>query len=149
VAKVIQPSIAEKMLADVDHEAKRDFYYRANLDIGSDLEKWCSKLNWRIVQSEKVLQPPKSLITSLPAYLVWEFTITTPDGEICFRPVGYNVAGANGRINMYSYPDMNEVMLLLQPDSTWKIRTHSGIDWPHPWNEKTFVELVNALLKTE
>ena len=69
-----------------------------------------------------------------------------PRKYLVLEPIAYDVAGAKGRVDFYALPGLNRVMLLRSPELGWFVRTDSGINWPYPWNQKTFIGLADALL---
>ena len=71
----------------------------------------------------------------------------TPGKYLVLEPVAYNVAGSDGRVDFYALPGLNRVMLLRSPELGWFVRTDSGVNWPHPWNQETFIGLAEALLR--
>lgn len=96
-----------------------------------------------------VLPRPDKEITEEPlgTYPVPVMQIQTKKGTAVLEPVARNVRGSDGCVDLYAYPTLFRVRLLYrEADHTWTIRTDSGLNWPHPWNEETFVELVNGLI---
>ena len=71
----------------------------------------------------------------------------TPSEHLVLEPIASESYDRSGRVDFYAYPSAYRVMLLLPPGGEWIVRTDSGIDWPHPWSEATFVELAEALLR--
>ncbi len=82
----------------------------------------------------------------LGAYEIHALVLETPRGRLLLEPIAFDVAGARGRVDYSVWPSLFRVMLLREGDDRWVVRTDSGINWPHPWGEGTFVELANALL---
>jgi len=55
----------------------------------------------------------------LGIYVVKELVLNVGDEEVVFSPVGRNVVGASGRVDLRG--DMGEVTLVLQPGGRWGI----------------------------
>jgi hypothetical protein len=73
--------------------------------------------------------------------------ILTETGTAVLESIARNVRGSDGRVDLYAYPTLFRVRLLYyESNQTWIVRTDLGLDWPHPWSEETFVELVNGLI---
>lgn len=70
--------------------------------------------------------------------------IQTPTGKIHVEPIGCNIVGAEGRVDIESFPSLNRLLLVLV-NGEWKIKTDSRVDWPEPWSETAFIRLVDAL----
>jgi hypothetical protein len=152
MATTAKRSQDELLVALKDHETNTAMFTDAVEALYKDVTTWSLAKGWSLSGDSKVIKPywdKTGLLVELYAYHAPFLNITTPEGEIKFKPVGYNIAGAKGRVDMYSYPNSYEVILLLQTEGNWIVRTRSGIDWPHAWNKDTFVELAIALLKTE
>lgn len=76
--------------------------------------------------------------------VVW---IKTNHGRVILEPRARNVRGSDGIVDLSAYPTMYRVRLLYnESDQTWVARTDSGLNWPHPWSEATFIELANGLM---
>ena len=84
---------------------------------------------------------------SLGSYGIRVMEINANPGRLILEPVGLDILGARGRIDLYAWPSLFRVMLLrsFQEDS-WTIRTESGIDWPNPWGKDSFLAIAEQLL---
>lgn len=70
------------------------------------------------------------------------------DVKLVLEPMAYNSVSGIGRVDFYVWPALYRVRLLHSPDnSNWIIRTDSGLDWPLPWNQETFTQIVHGLLR--
>ena len=96
---------------------------------------WTTEIEQREVTEER-----------LGTYTVPVLGIDTPQGKLVLEPIGREIIGAEGRLDLYAWPSLFRVMLLRRSDMSWIIRTDSGINWPHPWNQQTFEELALGLL---
>ena len=82
---------------------------------------------------------------SLGEYGTQRLLIHAQPGDLVVEPVARYVPGAEGRVDFYAWPSHNRVRLLRRPEG-WVVRTDSGIDWPHPWNRETFLDLARRLM---
>lgn len=114
--------------------------------LAETVEHWASSQpGWSVErQFKEVLEPP------LGAYTVPILNIDTPKGRVVLEPMGRNTLRGEGRVELSAYPSAYRVHLLgRQNGSEWVIRTDSGLSWPFPWGEETFLALVNGLLEAE
>ena len=74
--------------------------------------------------------------------------ISAHSGRLLLEPIGLDVFGARGRVDLYASPCLYRVMLLRgpNPNEDWIIRTESGIDWPNRWGRGSFVAIAEQLL---
>lgn len=85
---------------------------------------------------------------SLGQYVIPILEIDTQSGRLFVEPIGLDVFGARGRIDLYAWPSLYRVMLLRSsdPEEDWVIRTESGINWPNPWGKDSFLAIAEQLL---
>jgi hypothetical protein len=63
-----------------------------------DVEKWCQKLGWSASRSTKIISEDH-----IGNYEVPCLTIHTPSGRIHVDPMGVNIIGAEGRIDILAF----------------------------------------------
>jgi len=84
---------------------------------------------------------------SIGSYVIRVMEIDTRDRKLILEPIGYDVLGARGRIDLYAWPSLYRVMLLRSfTDEGWIIRTESGINWPQHWGNQSFLAVAEQLL---
>lgn len=105
----------------------------------SDIESWAKGENWLTARQDKELREE-----DLGPYVTTELKISSPKGILLVEPVARFVVGAEGRVDLSAWPSLNRVRIL-RDGTTWKVRTDSGVDWPHPWCRETFLELADGL----
>lgn len=104
--------------------------------IAEDRPKWQSETSSAGVTEE-----------SSGRYTIPVLEIIAANGRLILEPVGRDVYGAKGRIDLYAYPSLYRVMLLRSyADGEWVMRTGSGIDWPQPWGKEGFLAVADRLL---
>lgn len=109
------------------------------------VEQWVAedRPEWRIEYSSADVTEVSSGSYTIPV-----LEIVAPNGRLMLEPVGRDVYGARGRIDLYAWPSMYRVMLLRSfASDEWVIRTESGIDWPQPWGKPGFLAVADRLLK--
>jgi hypothetical protein len=132
---------AMSSLAILNSDAERQRWIETVQAFCDELAGWSENQGWTVTRSVKELREE-----GLGAYAVPMLTIQAPRGTVKVDPVGREVLGAVGRIDLYAYPTLFRVMLLRSgKDGRWRILTDSGIYLKQPWNETTFAELVTDL----
>ena len=82
------------------------------------------------------------------AYRVPSLRLITSGDELRLEPIAHGVLHADGRVDLYAWPSLFRVMLL-RKNGAWIVRTESGLDWPQPWSQETFLTLTSGLLRAE
>jgi hypothetical protein len=67
--------------------------------------------------------------------------------HLVLEPVTFNSVTGKGRVDFYAWPTLYRVRLLQELGTgLWTVKTDSGLNWPLPWGEKTFVQLAEGLM---
>jgi hypothetical protein len=119
----------------------REEWLQAIEGLRDQVRGWAEEHGWSVTQTEEEIAEE-----DLGTYKVPVLEIATPEGEVFLAPRGQDLLGGGGRVDLYAYPTMFRVMLLRKNEPNWVILTDSGIRWPHPWSETTFVELTEGLI---
>lgn len=133
---------AMKAASQEENDERLEHWRRAVAALIDAVQLWVSASSgWKVSQSDTEITEDG---TGRP-YALPILEITSPQGVIVLEPIAARVAGARGRVDFYGWPSLYRVMLLLQPEGEWVVRTDSGIDWPHDWGKDTFFELAKSL----
>jgi len=119
--------------------AERDCWIEAVSGVCQDIVSWSEARQWTVLRDEKTV---KGDVTG--PYTVPYLMIQTPEIRLHVDPIGYDIVGADGRVDIEAWPSLNR-MLLLRRGGEWKLYTDSRIKWPEPWGERAFERLVEAL----
>lgn len=103
------------------------------------IKNWAEQRRWLVDENEKTIEEEH-----VGRYVIPTLFIQSPTGKIYVEPIGCNIIGAKGRIDIESFPSLNR-LLLIWDEGGWKIKTDSRVDWPEPWGEQGFIKLVDAL----
>ncbi len=128
-----------RIAKQVDWERKRDDWLAMLRDLIDSMKSWAHQRRWLVDEHEKIIEEDR-----LGKYPVPTLFIQAPSGKIVVEPIGCDIIGAQGRVDIESFPSLNRMLLILV-NGEWKIKTDSRIDWPEPWSEQSFVNLVRAL----
>ena len=127
------------MPKETDWTSKRQAWVRLVNDLCRTIKRWAHKKDWSVSEEQKTIEEEH-----MGRYTVPSLIIQTPFARIHIDPVGRDIIGAEGRVDILSFPTLNR-MLLVRIRGKWRLKTESRVDWPKPWGEKTFAELVKSL----
>jgi len=124
---------------NIDWVGKREEWLSALRDLFDTIRTWSESQGWSVHEDEKTISEEH-----VGRYKAPSLMIQCPGGRIHIDPIGCNIIGAHGRIDILSFPSLNR-LLLIKINSDWKIKTESRMDWPRAWSHEAFVDLVNSL----
>jgi hypothetical protein len=131
----IQTRISKKKAAE-----ERACWQRAVSALKEQVEAWARAQGWPVAERSQSVTDD-----SIGTYEVPILEIDTPKGRVVLEPIGRDILGAHGRVDLYAWPTHYRVMLLRTGDDQWVVRTDSGLNWPAPWGDQTFVTLAEGL----
>jgi len=117
------------------HEVVREWQALV-AQLTSQVRAWSEARGWRV--DEKTLTLTEE---QLGTYEVPMLIMELAQRQVLLEPIARRVIGAQGRVDLYSYPSMDRVMLLYDGER-WILRPELGPTWPLPWGESTFVDLL-------
>jgi hypothetical protein len=113
----------------------------------AEVEGWAKARGWQTRRFEREVTEDLLGAYTAPAL---EIEIERPQGRIVMEPVGRNVLGATGRIDLYVWPALFRVKLLRSARTgEWLVRTDSGVNLPGGWSEAAFLALVSDWLSED
>jgi hypothetical protein len=104
-----------------------------------DIEAWAKASSWLVSRKEKTISEEHTGTYAVPV-----LDIKTPGGWVVVDPIGREVLGCDGRIDIYSFPTLHRV-LLVREHGGWVLQTESGLPLHQKWGRKAFVTLVGDL----
>ncbi len=126
----------------VDWQARKKAWCSLVADLIDEVQAWAEEKNWPVTRHDRQIEEEH-----LGSYVVPELMVKTPQqGHLVIEPVGTDIIGAEGRVDISAFPSLNR-MLLIRQKNRWKLKTDAGIDWPQPWGQDTFYALVELLTK--
>jgi len=137
--------VAEKMPV-----AERSAWLETIETLFSEVETWASAHGWATQRRSKEFADE----FALDKYIVPVLEINPPSQRseqpysdtLVLEPVTFNPRNGVERIDFYVWPAMYRVRMIHKANQDgWVIKTDSGIDWPLPWNEQTFVQIAEGL----
>jgi hypothetical protein len=134
---------AVKTTSEMDWNAVRAAWTERVQTLFRDVRRWAEEQGWHVTDGEVELHE-----YGLGTYSMPMLTIDLPEGRVIVEPAGRLVFGAGGRVDIYSWPSMDRVLLLDKVD-TWVIRPELGPSWPFPWGKEGFLDLAKRLAADE
>ena len=104
-----------------------------------EIESWAKASSWLVSRKDKTISEEH-----IGTYAAPVLDIKTPEGWVVVDPIGREVLGCDGRIDIYSFPTLHRV-LLVREHGGWVLRTESGLPLHQKWGRKAFVNLVGDL----
>jgi hypothetical protein len=100
---------------------------------------------WSIAEGWTVERAPKTIREKLlGTYDVSKLHVKLPGGELILEPIGIQVPGEDGRVDLEAFPTLNRVKLI--GGQEWRIITDSNVPLRLPWNRETYAQLAHDLL---
>ena len=124
---------------NIDWDTKRENWIQLVKDLTKKIKKWAKSEEWVVSDQQKNISE-----LHLGQYKIPTLLIQTPNGTIQIDPIGCNIVGAEGRVDILSFPSLNRI-ILIRIENKWQVKTDSRIDWPKPWGKKTFIDIVSKL----
>jgi hypothetical protein len=104
------------------------------------VEQWCAAAGWAVERDEKTIREKL-----LGEYVVPQLRVKAPGGELQLNPIGLDVIGGDGRVDLEAYPTLARVKLI-GVNGTWSLMADPNVPLRRPWTSETFVELAQDLL---
>src|SRR5438552_18944905 len=92
-------------------------------------QEWARQRGWRSALQTMTLTEDR-----LGTYQVPVLTVESDQGKIVLEPVARWTSPGEGRIDVYSWPSLNRLMLLRNGDG-WELFTEAAVRWPRPWTQ--------------
>jgi hypothetical protein len=121
-------------------QAKRDEWVAAVEQIAADAEAWAQEQQWLVHRGRKTLTEDKFGTYEIPM-----LTMHTPEGPLILDPIGLDIVGASGRVDLCAFPSYENVMIV-RTDASW----HFVISPPtvgRPWSKEAFLEIAPDLAR--
>ena len=121
-------------------ETRRHHWIARVEELIDQIAEWAHAENWAVERHQKAITEKPLGTYALPELIVWP-----PEGELIVNPIGLNVGGGNGRVDLEAIPTLSRVKLIGDPDG-WQIWTDSNVPLRVEWNRDNFIRLVKDLL---
>ena len=137
-----EPYTSAAMTRTLDQsQERRESWIRRVQALADQVAKWSEAKGWKVQREETEIEEE-----GIGKYHVPAIRVFLPKGELFLDPRALDVLGTfDGRVDLSVYPTMSRVKLLGIPGG-WEIMTQSNIPLRKPWNQKTFVQVVEDML---
>src|SRR6266487_3484439 len=110
--------------------AKRDQWLALVKEVLDQMESWAREEGWSVHREDK-----RTFENEFGEYNAPVTRFRTPAGEIYVTPIGRNIVGADGRVDIEAWPSLNRVKLV-RKNNRWDIITDSNVPLRQDWNQQ-------------
>ena len=119
--------------------ATSTLWLKALNELADLVTTWSEDRGWLVQRGEKTLRDEAS-----GEYAVPVLTIQTDQGRLRLDPVALDIVGATGRVDLYAWPSLVQVMLT-DFDKGWHVFDDEGVMIAATLNEAVFATLADSL----
>lgn len=120
-------------------EQIRNAWVQAVDDVLSEVEAWCEAEGWPTHRESKWIDEDR-----LGQYTIPVLLIDTPGGRLHLDPLARFIVGADGRIDVYSFPQYHTA-ILLSSKNAWRFCTVDGPKLDKPFDKPSFLRIAKRL----
>jgi len=124
-------------------EAERASWIAELKSILDQAEQWSRRQDWTVRRDSKPITEPM-----LGTYTVPVLLIHTPQGRLILDPIGREIVGAHGRIDLCVMPSYDP-MPLVKGENGWEFWSPKSQSTAGSWKEADFVAVAKQLLQEE
>jgi hypothetical protein len=128
-----------KPLADL--AVVRDGWVAAVNALVGQVEGWCKELDWPTRRASKRVKDKTLGEYEVPMLLMQQW-----DAKLLLNPDGPFIVGADGRVNLYTMPEYDDLAILLRQGTDWQMKVQMGRDQrePVPFTRETFKDVIET-----
>jgi hypothetical protein len=131
------------MATKIDWNAKKSAWIARVTDLCAQVKRWAEQENWGVIETPKQVEEDH-----IGVYQVPSLVLQSPQCRVYLDPIGRDIIGAEGRVDIFTWPTMNR-MLLLRTGDEWSLVTDARVAWPQPWGKETFLDIVGRLAEAQ
>lgn len=127
------------MVSEIEWVAKKEAWIIQVQELCAEVKKWAQDESWSVHEDFKKISEDH-----IGSYKVPCLILQSPQGRVHIDPIGCNIVGADGRVDIFTFPGLNR-MLLIRIGDHWELQTDARVAWSKSWSKETFVDIVKAL----
>lgn len=127
------------MVSEIDWVAKKEAWIKQVQELCDEVKKWAKAKSWSVHEDFKKISEDH-----IGSYEVPCLILLSPQGRVHIDPIGCEIVGAAGRVDIFTWPALNR-MLLVRTGDRWEIRTDARVALDAEWCEKTFFDIISRL----
>ncbi len=108
----------------------------------ADIEQWAAEQDWQVARLKKKTIHERGIGT----YSVSDLRIRTHSGVLNAEVVARDIVGADGRVDLVSFPTMDRFVVVREGDK-WIVHDDYRRRRPRLWSKKAFVDVAEELTK--
>lgn len=140
------------MSATTDAKQLRDEWLKRLNDLVDTIEKWVTELDWVTRRIETTLRDSQLGKYTAPALAMQKDTY-----RVLLEPITHSAPGADGVVDLYLMPGMDDIASLYQTDGTWKIHymlpseaiATTRVAAAKPLDKDTLNEILEEMIKVQ
>jgi hypothetical protein len=123
-----------------DPRRRREDWIARVSALANQVSRWSEAEGWAVERHERT-------ITERPrgTYVLPELSVRLTGGEVLLVPVGLDVAGGNGRVDLEAVPTLARIKIM-DTDQGWALYADTNVPLRMKWNRQNFVRLAHDLL---
>lgn len=121
------------------HKKEREDWLALVRKLCDEIKCWAEEEHWFVHEDHKTIREAKIGEYEVPVLL-----IQGGPGRVTVDPIGCEIVGADGRVDIEAFPTFDR-MVLIRAKGKWVLKTDSCVDWPVPWSKDAFLGSVRAL----
>lgn len=127
-----------------DPAAARDEWVAAVTALVERVEGWCKELDWATRRAPKTIKDETLGEYDVPMLLMQYW-----NAKLMLNPDGPFTVGADGRVNLYTMPEYDDVAVLLRRSGEWQMVVQMGRDRREPaaFTRDAFQEVIETFAK--
>ena len=118
----------------------RDDWVQEVRRLVEEIIQWSEGEGWPVQRGEKHVTQD-----AVGPYDVPTAVVRVPGGQLHVEPVGMDVVGADGRVDLDAWPTLNRVKVLRRGEK-WVVYTDSNVPLREPWGRDAYVQLARDLV---
>ena len=122
-----------------NHTKEREEWLALVRKLCDDIKSWAEEEHWFVHEDHKTIRGEKIGEYEVPVLL-----IRAGAGRISVEPIGREIVGADGRVDIGAFPTFDR-MVLVRTKGKWVLETDHCEVWPVPWSREAFLEVVETL----
>ncbi len=96
-------------------------------------------MNWPVSRQEKLIEEH-----AIGSYAADVLHIKTPQGILIVEPVAFDIAGGDGRVDMYAFPTLRRIVIVRE-ENEWSFYSDSSMKLLKSWKKDNFINLAKDL----
>src|SRR5690606_31814444 len=99
----------------------------------ASIQEWAEEQKWLVSRETKTIRGDYCGEYQLP-----QLFIRTPQIKMVIDPIGLDIVGADGRVDIEAFPSFHR-FILIRKGENWRLLADSMAEWPEGWGKESFL----------